>query len=268
MKQIYLLFLLLVSSQSFGQEHRVKISGEIKSDSIYIDGAHIINLNSKKGTVSNHLGLFKINAKLYDTIQISEISYKTKTIIIDESYTNTGILIVNLEVKVNELDEVIINESQAINGINATSLNLPNAGKTPLNKNERNLNYYSQESVPIVILMALIGKSGGIDDIYNVVSGNRKKHRKLKKLTDQDKLIEFNQQAVQKIRKHFKDDFFIKSLDLSKANIDLYIQFCLKKNIIQYFNDQRYIEVIDVFVKEIDNFNSELHKEIKYKTGE
>lgn len=270
MKRVLLIISFLFTISMIGQNSRTKIIGKAENDTISVENAHVINLNSNIGTISNEKGYFEISVKVNDIIQISEINHKTKTIVIDKSYINTGILIVNLEVIVNELDEIIIDNQKITKGINSISLGLPNAEKNPLNKLERNLNHYSQKSPSRVFLDALIlspilnalpypyflkPRKGGIDDIYNMISGNRKEHRKLKKLTDQDKLREFNQKEINNIRTHFKDDFFIKNLDLREDKINSFIEFCLPKNIIEYFNHQMYIEIIDVFVKEINNFN-------------
>lgn len=249
MNQPFLYFFLLISLKLVAQDNEFMLDGTVKSGSISVENAHVINLNSNMGTVSNEKGYFEISIKFNDTIQISELRYITKTVIIDESHLKTKSLKVILQIKVNELDEVIIDKNEITKGINASVLQLPNADKTPLNQNERNLNYYSQESVPIVILATLLGQRGGIDDIYNIISGNRKNHRKVKELLDADKLKEFNRKEIQKIRTHFKDDFFNDKLNLPKDKINLFIEYCLFKNVVELYNDKRYVEIIDVLSK-------------------
>ncbi len=255
MNRPILYFFLLISLKLVAQDNEFMLSGTVKSGAISVENAHIINLNSNIGTVSNKKGYFEITVKLNDTLQISAISYKTSIIIIEKLQMKTKSLVVKLQIKVNELDEVIIDRQKITKGVNASVLQLPNAGKKPLDQNERKLNYYSQESVPIVILATLIGQRGGIDDIYNIISGNRKNHRKVKELLDADKLKEFNRKEIQKIRTHFKDDFFNDKLNLPKDKINIFIEYCLIKNVVELYNDNRYVEIIDVFVKEIDSFN-------------
>ena len=137
----------------------------------------------------------------------------------------------------------------------AKGLGLPNANKTPLNQIERKLNYYSQESVPIVIIATLLGQQGGLDDIYNIISGNRKKHRKLNQLINQDKIDVENQIKIQEIRTHFNDAFFIMDVRIQKESIDAFLNFCLPKNIIFLFKKKRYLDLVDIFIVEGDNFN-------------
>ena len=157
---------------------------------------------------------------------------------------------INLLELTNELDEVIVQQFDDM----SEALNLPNAGKKPLNKLDRNLNHYSQKSTPIVILEALLFKPGGIDDIYNIVSGNRKKDRKLKGLMQDDALNAGKLEYVKIMRKHFEDDFFIKSVKIEEEHIDSYIYYCLAQNIGNLYDKGRLIEVIDVLLKSKDQY--------------
>lgn len=247
MKQLYLIILLFSSISLSAQEERVVIDGLITSDSLTIENIHIINLNSKKGTVSNALGKFQIPVKLNDLIYFSGLQFSDKKLLITKRHLERKKITIDLIEKNNELPEVVI-ENMAV------SLGLPNAGKKPLNKLERNLNAYSQKSTPIVILEMLLGKGGGIDDLYNIISGNRKRDRKLKNLLDADKQRKINQEYIPKIRNHFQDDFFLKTLQIHKKNIDGLIAYCLPKGIVPLFKEKRYLELIDIFIKNKEGF--------------
>lgn len=258
MKQLYFLFLIF-SIPLCAQNESTIISGEVKNDSLSIENVHIINLNSNIGTVTNQFGVYKIPVKLNDTIQFSEIRYKSKLIIINKNHLANKSLQIKLQIKINVLEEVIVDQQKNTRGINAMTLNLPNAEKKPLNQIERKLNYYSQASVPIVIIATILGQRGGIEDIYNIISGNRKKHKILNKLLDEDKIHENNQEYVEKIRNHFQDDFFINTIAIPKEKINNFINYCLPKNIIDLFNKSMYIEIIDVFIKESKIFNEGIY---------
>lgn len=223
------------------------IDGVITSDSLTLENIHIINLNSKKGTVSSTSGKFQIPVKLNDLILFSGIQFSNKELLITKHHIERKKITIDLIQKNNELQEVIIENM-------AMSLGLPNAGKKPLNKLERNLNAYSQKSTPIVILEMLLTKGGGIDDLYNIISGNRKRDRKLKKLLDDDKQREIDLEYILEIRNHFHDNFFLKNLQISKENIDGLINYCLPKGIVFLFKSERYLEVIDILIKNKEGF--------------
>ena len=161
--------------------------------------------------------------------------------------------------KTNELQEVVIVKRKNI----AEGLGLPNAGKKPLNKLERNLNAYSQASLPIVILATLLGQQGGLDDIYNIVSGNRKKDRKLKNLIDHDKQTETDRVNIQLIRTHYKEDFFIYKVKIPGKSIDDYINYCLSKGIVFLYERGRFLEVMDIFIQSKENYLTSRNKPIE-----
>lgn len=250
MNQFTLLFFLFICFLAQGQDNRILISGKAKNDSIPIENVHIVNKNSKKGSITNHLGQFKISVTDKDTLMISDIQYQNKIIIINQDHLLTKYIEINLLELTNELDEVIVQQFDDM----SEELGLPNAGKKPLNKLERNLNHYSQKSTPIVILEALLFKPGGIDDIYNIISGNRKQDRKLKSLLEEDRITSNNQKYVVKIRDHFQEDFFINSVKIEKEHINNYIYYCLSKGIGPLYDKGRLIEVIDIFLKNKDSY--------------
>jgi hypothetical protein len=252
MKKLYLIPFLIFTLSLSGQVDRILIRGVVKSNSLALVNVHVINLSSNKGSLSNQNGEFKISVKENDTLLFSNIQYEVKELIITNEITNKNQLVIFLKIKNNELDEVIVVESKNI----AKVLQLPNAGKKPLDKLERNLNHYSQASVPIVILATLLGQRGGIDDIYNIISGNRKKDRKLKELLEEDIKSEMNREYIQKIRNHFQDEFFIEEILIPKEKIDVFLYFCLPRDVIGLFQKGRYLDLIDIFIGESNSFKS------------
>ncbi len=250
MNRLYLILIFFISVNLSAQEGTVILSGKIRADSLAIENVHIINKTSNRGTISNKNGTFKITVSENDTIHFSNIQFKTKTMIITKQDLQNGNLNINLTQRANELEEVVIIERKNM----AKELSLPNADKKPLDKLERNLNAYSQASLPIVIIATLLGQQGGIDDIYNIVSGNRKRHRKLKKLIDEDKKYEITQENIQIIRDHFKDDFFINTAKIPFVHIDNYIDFCISKEIIELYQKERFLEVMDIFIKDREEY--------------
>ena len=247
---LLLFFLFLLSFECVGQENRVLISGEVKNDSLPVENVHIINKNTQKGTISNNLGQFKISVIDGDTLIISDIQFQKKIVLINQDHLLKKYIAIDLLELTNELDEVIVMQYEDM----AEELGLPNAGKEPLAKLDRNLNHYSQKSTPVVILEALLFKPGGIDDIYNIVSGNRKNDRKLKQLLDEDKQVETNKLHVKTLREHFQDAFFVNTIMIKEEQINQFIQYCLPKGIMNLYEKGRLIEVIDIFLKSKDPF--------------
>lgn len=250
MKQFYLFVFLINVIIAYGQDNRIMISGEVRNDSVPIENVHIINKGAGKGTITNKLGQFKISVTDKDTLMISDIQFQNKIIIVNQDHLLTKFIEINLLELTNELDEVVVQQFDDM----SEELGLPNAGKEPLNKLDRNLNHYSQKSTPVVILQALLFKPGGIDDIYNIVSGNRKRDRKLKQLIQEDQFNAEKMEYVKTIRTHFQDEFFIKSVKIEAEHIDTYIYYCLTQDIGNLYDKGRLIEVIDILLKSRDSY--------------
>ena len=250
MKALSFCILFCLPVMIFSQEDRSLISGTVRNDSTGIQNAHVINKTSQKGSITNQLGEFKISAKKGDTLIISDIQYHGQIIVLREDQIERGELDIQLEELTTELEEVVLKQY----GNMARELGLPNADKKPMNKVERNLNAYSQKSTPMVILQALLFKPGGIDDIYNIVSGNRKRDRILKKRMDEDRRQEINASIGSQIRAYLQDDFFLKEVQIPEELIDPYIRYCMSKGLPRLYREERMIEVIDIFLKNKEEF--------------
>ncbi len=259
MKFKHFIFILLLSFSSLllaqqEKQERSLLFGVILHDSISVENIHIINKTSNIGTFSNSVGKFQIPVFEKDTLLFSSIQFITKTLIVQKAHIDSKFISINLSINDFELDEVIVQDKSYIKNIGAVSLNLPNAGKEPLNKLDRHLNMYSQKSLPVVIALTILGQAGGISNLYNIISGNRKRDRKLKQLRVQDEVDLVNQEKLNEIRIHFKDDFFIHTLQIPKEKIDAFLQFCLPQNIIFLHERERYLEIMDVFLIQKTDF--------------
>jgi len=258
-KIIFIFYWLVGLTDTYSQTDQVLIHGNLTNDSIATGNVTIINKSLKTGVISNPKGEFKILVKVGDTLVFSSLQFFNKSITIHKNHIKNKEISIHLIEKTNKLPEIVVQNM-------AKSLGLPNANKKPLDKLDRNLNAYSQKSTPVVFLDALLlgpilnnipfikQRKGSIDDIYNIVSGHRKKDRKLKKLIDSDKQTALYQEYKKNIRAHFKDEFFEETLDISIEKIDAFINYCFPKNIVYLFNKARYLEIMDIFIAESKTF--------------
>ncbi|MBV6655935.1 MAG: carboxypeptidase-like regulatory domain-containing protein, partial [Mameliella sp.] len=98
---IFFFFCLFVQSQTKVLQGKVIAKNEL-------EGIHILNLTQSKYSTTDSGGEFVIPAKLKDTIAISSVKYKADHIIINQSHLDSERLMIALEEKINELDEVIV----------------------------------------------------------------------------------------------------------------------------------------------------------------
>lgn len=236
MKQLYLFILFMISMQISAQDKRVMISGEIKSDSIAIENVHVINLNSKKGTVSDNYGVFKLKVQENDTLLFSDIQFENKMILIQKHHLEKKYIKVNFQIDINELDEVVIIKSANM----SQALGLPNADRVPLTQTERKVNFYKN--------------AGAISKLYGLISGEQKQRKKIQKLERADEELRSYQKEILKIRNYFKDDFFIKTLKIPEESINNFITSCLNIGIVDLYKKEKYLEIIDVFLAKSKTF--------------
>jgi hypothetical protein len=70
-----LLLLTFFAVNCFSHNTSTVISGKIVSFNNSVHNVHIINLNNKRGTISDDLGNFEIRVKVNDTLLLSTIQY-------------------------------------------------------------------------------------------------------------------------------------------------------------------------------------------------
>ncbi|CAI8376702.1 MAG: Uncharacterised protein [Polaribacter sp. SA4-10] len=179
-------------------QHRKNISGIVLFQNQLLSNVHIMKKNTQIGTISNDNGLFKIPIKENDSLFISHINYKKIFIIVTNKHTSSLNLKIILDEKIEILNEITIGNQKSIfyvdkdiltSGakISTKSLNLPFAGT----KKEENKSVVKIRSGAVVSL----------DNLINLLNGNKKRERILKKITIEDR-------ELAKIRNHFTDDFF------------------------------------------------------------
>ena len=253
-KLLYCFILGLLSyTNHSAQGNRKVMHGKIVSDSLSVARIHIINENTQRGTTTNAYGDFAIPAKVNDTLVFSALQYKIYRRIVSAEDLQKLQVLIELKPQVNELDEIIIKPISM-----AKQLNLPNADKKPLTKLEARLNGHTKASTPIVILGTLIGGAGGLDNLYYVLSGKRKKDRKLKKLLDEDKMRNLDNITIKQIKQYYKNDFFTQTVGIPIEEIDNFIDFCLKDDIITLYNTNKHLEIVEIFLREKDLFLEEI----------
>jgi len=252
MYRLTLFITLLFFNELQAQEDIVLLNGTVLLDTIPIENVHVLNKTRNNGTITGHDGKFALKIQLGDTLQISGIQFRQEQVVINKEILFRKTIVVKLSSANYTLKEIFLREPKNM----ARALNLPNADKEPMEKIDRRLNFYSQQPTAVVIFATLLGQSGGIDDLYNIISGNRKRDRKLKSLFETDRINAISDSKLAEIREHFSDLFFTKTIGIRKENINEFLWQCEPQKIIKLFNEERYLEITDIFVMRSNNFNA------------
>ncbi|MGA8854607.1 MAG: carboxypeptidase-like regulatory domain-containing protein [Christiangramia sp.] len=216
---ISLTFFLFISLISNAQESIV-LNGKVEAGTTDIEKIHVINLNLEKGSVTDVEGNFQIPANENDSLYVSSVQFQNKTIVVTKEMVNSKKLIIQLENKVNELAEVIIDDIQLsghlandLNKISVKDVERKYLLQNDLNsfiEKDRKLNPYGDPN-PV----------GGIN--LNKIAGTV--INKLSKNSEQPKTYSSKELANKSI-KIVGHEFFRKTLDLEENEICNFVYFC------------------------------------------
>ena len=102
-----IILLLALTQFSFSQEREL-IQGKVIYRNINVPAANVINNTSQTSTITNDQGEFEIFAKEGDEIIFSSVQYIIRTVRVNDEILKNKRLIVQINQRVRELDEVVI----------------------------------------------------------------------------------------------------------------------------------------------------------------
>ncbi|MBE0423722.1 MAG: carboxypeptidase-like regulatory domain-containing protein [Lutibacter sp.] len=236
--------------KGFSQEKYALISGKIISSNNAVGNVHIVNLNTKLGTVSNDNGEFEMMVSLNDILLFSSIEYERKEIIITDNFLKYKKIVVELIPSVNELNEVFI---EGLTG--NLNYDIKKVPKDTLPKHTFVINpgdlkkvlppdLHGLEKAPYVGFFP--PASGSIplpDPVYEA-------EQRLKREIARKKLF------PSKIIKQFGLAYFTDKLHIPEEKIDHFLAYCEDRNIIAEFYKNNLLEVIQILREESEAYNA------------
>ncbi|TDE00866.1 peptidase associated/transthyretin-like domain-containing protein [Flavobacterium hiemivividum] len=210
MKVKLLSVLILFTSQfSFSQT----IKGKVVFNNYAIPSVEVINATTKTLTVSDSNGEFSINAKTSDILVFVSKEHQVKKITISPTLFTKNQLVVELILKAEELNEVLIT--------NIPSIKLG----TDLKWEQSKLQQYALEkkaNTPKVLGVNM----GGIDNGINFMQIGGLLAKLFQKEKEPKKKIVPTISFKDFVKKNCNEDYFIKTLQLKPDQIELFLQFC------------------------------------------
>ena len=221
-QRIFFCFLLLSAVSVCGQDlFSDNLEGQVYSESGGDVGAtHVMNLTTKRATITDENGYFSIPVRLNDTLVISAVQYKKKEIIVSLDLLESKRISIPLVDALVELEEVVVtpynlsgnmaNDLSTLNiepVVTASTLGLPNAYVKPLSKTEREL--FAATSNPVMSL----------DPLINTITGRKKL---LKNRVARNKTYA----RTERVRGFYVDSLYTTELRIPKNKIDDFLYFC------------------------------------------
>lgn len=208
--------LLLLCQISFGQTLDKKLlQGKIRVDSVGVNGINILNLTNGKTTQTNNSGEFFILAKANDILVLTAVNLKTYRKTISFTDFELGKLSMNLEPKITELKEVIVNKNE----INALSLGVVTRDPVKYSPAERRLRT-AGDFKPIELLQ-LLGGSMPLDPLINKINGRTKR---LKKLV----VLEKKENFIKLISELYNQEYFTVQLGIANDYVNGFKYFIVE----------------------------------------
>lgn len=160
-----LLFLLFFSSQILFSQVKL-LKGKIVSESINLEGIHVINKSFGNATTSSSGGYFSLQVRLNDTVYFSAIHLEAKQLVVSENDLSKELLFVSMKSLVKQLDEVTLIKYK---NITPEALGIITKGTRTYTPAERRLAAAGEFKWYSPLLIPLGGMS--VDGLVNAISG-------------------------------------------------------------------------------------------------
>jgi hypothetical protein len=200
-KKLVCLVLLIISFEGISQENKSRdtikelnysfpLIGQIidHSDKTPLKSAHLFNLNSVVGTVTNDDGKFEIPTKVNDTLYISYLGFQSIKLKITNDLLKGNELVIELHEKTEQMNEVVVKSHKLIGVLEIDAKNVPKDKFARIHINGVPQTYEVGVKQAKSYNSAIDALFRPIDFIYNKFGKKPQQLAKLKKLRDQDEL--------------------------------------------------------------------------------
>ena len=183
-----------------------KISGTIYSDNQPISGIQVFNETTKKSTISNDAGTFRIGISLNDTLLFLSPIYEEKKIVVIEEDLRNGIVVVLVK-RMISLDEVVVEGNHVFKDFDENQYN--NYLQDQLIEDRKNnpLNYMVRPGIQILPLLQLLFRK-------------KKSKSKLEYMTSEELEVLFQEDSF------FNQKFLEYQLGIVATEHYLFIDYC------------------------------------------
>lgn len=159
------------------------IDGDSKKS---LSAAHILNLNTVTGTITNEKGVFELTAKANDTVLVSFLGYSSIKLKVTNDLLKGNEVIISLNEKAEEVKEIVIKSTKLIGVLEVDVKQVPKDKFTRIHINGVPQTY--EVGRPKKINSPLAKLLNPVDLVYNLFGKKPKQLKKLQKLKKEDDL--------------------------------------------------------------------------------
>lgn len=201
-----------------------------------LSAAHLLNLNTVVGTITNEEGLFDIVAQANDTVLVSYLGYASIKLKVTNDLLKGNEVVISLEEKPEEVKEVVIKSTQLIGVLEVDVKQVPKDRFTRIHINGLPQTY--EVGRPQKISSPIAKLLNPVDLVYNLFGNKPKQLKKLKKLKKEDDLRKM-------LAGKFDREVMMEYLEMDRAELNKLLSDC---NYSEYFikkaSDLQLIEAV------------------------
>jgi len=193
---------------SFSQEDgRSLLRGKVMYKNTNVQNQNVINVTTEKATITDDNGEFAIYVKAGDVLAFSAVNYKLTTVNIDEGIIRNNRLVVEVNEKVTELEEVVVTPENQEKFIQLKS------------EEFKRYDYAQDHSTEVVNLAIPQGSQYNINfvNIFKAIFKSKKK----------EEVASGTQLKMSDVlRQLYEDNFFVNDLGIPQDKINEFLYFC------------------------------------------
>ena len=227
-------------------DDRSLLRGTVLYRNISVPNENVINITTESAVISNEKGQFAIRVKAGDELAFTAVNYQLEVVKITDEIIENGRLVVEVNEKVTELDEVVVspeNEEKFIQ----------------LQNEEFKKVEYDIDRSSEVENIALGQSERGMKDGANFVNIFKALAKAGKK---EDAEVRPRMKMSQVLRQVYDDEFFVTDLKLSQDAIDDFLQYVdTHEPEYQLLLKKNEFELIDFLVNKSKAYRKQLNEE-------
>ncbi|MEL4307848.1 carboxypeptidase-like regulatory domain-containing protein [Joostella sp. CR20] len=238
-KQLFFLLLILSPLFVLSQENTVLLKGKVMYHNTSVSNENVINVTTEKATITNKDGEFEITVKKGDKLAFTAMNYEFKTVEITDEILENNRLVVEVNEKITELDQVVVTPEDRAEYIRLK------------NEEFKQYAYETDQATPTVNYAIPVSQRGMVNGLnfVNIYKALFKSHKD----KEETKII----LPSQVLRQVYDDEFFVMDLNIPQDQIDEFLFYVDDKLPSQTLMQRSHeFELIDFLVDESKNFNA------------
>lgn len=230
--------LLFFSLVALAQNDENKLRGQIIDNETKkpLSAAHVLNLNTVIGTITNEKGLFQLAAKANDTVLVSFLGYSSIKLKITNDLLKGNEVEISLSEKPEEIKEIVIKSTKLIGVLEVDVKQVPKDRFTRIHINGLPQTY--EVGRPQKISSPIAKLLNPVDLVYNLFGKKPKQLKKLQKLKKEDDLRKM-------LAGKFDREVMMEYLEMDRAELNQLLTDCdYSEYFIKKASDLQLIEAV------------------------